>query len=70
MQSDYAVDVPVTIASLTQDQQTSLQEARDAIFQSDDEDGHSLSSGIADCFLFKLMIVVSCKLKFYTRQTL
>lgn len=39
MQSDYAVNVPVTTASLTQDQEASLQEARDAIFQSGDGDG-------------------------------
>ena len=39
MQSDYAVNVPVATASLPQDHETSLQEARDAIFQSGDEDG-------------------------------
>lgn len=32
-----AVNVPVTTASLTQGQETALQEARDAIFQSGDE---------------------------------
>ena len=39
MQCDYAVNIPVTTASLSQEQELSLQEARDAIFQSGDEDG-------------------------------
>ena len=39
LQSDYAVNVPVTTASLTQGQETALQEARDAIFQSGEENG-------------------------------
>lgn len=39
MQSDYAVNVPVTTASLPQGQETALQEARNAIFQSRDENG-------------------------------
>lgn len=39
MQSDYAITVPVTTVSLSQGQAMSLQEARDAIFQSGDKDG-------------------------------
>ena len=39
MQSDYAVNVPVTTACLPQGQETALQEARNAIFQSGDENG-------------------------------
>ena len=39
MQSDYAVLVPDTITTLTHNQELSLQEARDAAFQTDDHDG-------------------------------
>lgn len=39
MQSDYAVLVPDTITTLTHNQELSLQEARDAAFQTGDHDG-------------------------------
>ena len=39
MQSDYAVSVPDTITTLTHNQELSLQEARDAVFQTGDHDG-------------------------------
>ena len=39
MQSDYAVSVPDTITTLTRNQELSLQEARDATFQTGDHDG-------------------------------
>ena len=39
MQSDYAVLVPDTITTLTHNQELSLQEARDAAFQTGDLDG-------------------------------
>ena len=56
VQSDYAVSVPDTITTLTHNQELSLQEARDAVFQTGD---HSLPSGIADCFfLFNLLFMI------------
>ena len=39
VQSDYAVSVPDTITTLTHNQELSLQEARDAVFQTGDHDG-------------------------------
>ena len=39
MQSDYAVSVPDTITTLTHNQELSLQEGRDATFQTGDYDG-------------------------------
>ncbi|CAH3140857.1 unnamed protein product, partial [Pocillopora meandrina] len=39
MQSDYAVSVPDTITTLSHNQELSLQEARDAAFQTGDHDG-------------------------------
>ena len=39
MQSDYAVSVPHTITTLTHNQELSLQEGRDAVFQTGDHDG-------------------------------
>ncbi|CAH3040485.1 unnamed protein product, partial [Porites lobata] len=39
MISDYAVSVPDTITTLTHNQELSLQDARDAVFQTGDHDG-------------------------------
>ena len=39
MQSDYAVSVPDSITTLSHNQELSLQEARDAAFQTGDHDG-------------------------------
>ncbi|CAH3170309.1 unnamed protein product [Pocillopora meandrina] len=39
MQSDYAISVPDIITTLTHNQELSLQEARDAVFQTGNHDG-------------------------------
>ena len=39
MQSDYAISVPDIITTLTHNQELSLQEARDAVFQTGNNDG-------------------------------
>ena len=39
MQSDYAISVPDIITTLTHNQEFSLQEARDAVFQTSNDNG-------------------------------